>query len=104
MLDAAREAKSFVRDKTKGDLESDRKLVLALVKSIEIIGEAGTKTSQRCREELPHIPWADIVGMRNRLIHAYFDINLNVLWMTVTEDLPPLIAALERALLPREKT
>jgi uncharacterized protein with HEPN domain len=96
MLDAAREAESFVRDKTRADLESDRKLVLALVKSIEIIGEAATKTSQQCREELPHIPWADIVGMRNRLIHAYFDINLDILWMTVTEDLPPLVAELEK--------
>ena len=104
MLDAAREAESFVRDKARGDLESDRKLVLALVKSIEIIGEAATKTSQHCRGELPHIPWADIVGMRNRLIHAYFDINLDVLWMTVRKDLPPLIAALEKALPSREKT
>jgi uncharacterized protein with HEPN domain len=62
MLDAAREAESFVRDKAREDLESDRKLVLALVKSIEIIGEAATKTSQHCRGELPHIPWADICG------------------------------------------
>lgn len=96
MLDAAKEAKSFVWGKTREDLESDRKLVLALVKSIEVIGEAATKTSPHCREELPYIPWADIVGMRNRLIHAYFDINLDILWMTVVEDLPPLIAELER--------
>jgi uncharacterized protein with HEPN domain len=45
--------------------------------------------------ELPKIPWGNIVGMRNRLIHAYFDINLDILWMTVTEDLPPLITELQ---------
>lgn len=104
MLDAGKEAESFVRDKTRKDLESDRKLALALVKSIEIIGEAASKTSVSCRKEQFQIPWADIVGMRNRLIHAYFDINLDILWMTVTEDLPPLIAALEEILLPGKMT
>jgi uncharacterized protein with HEPN domain len=62
MLDAAREAESFVPDKAREDLEWDRKLVLALVKSIEIIGEAATKTSQHCRGELPHIPWRTSLG------------------------------------------
>ena len=95
MLDAAREAESFSENKTRNSLESDRKLALALVKCIEIIGEAATKISNEFREDLPQIPWANIISMRNRLIHAYFDIDLDILWKTVIEDLPPLISKLE---------
>jgi uncharacterized protein with HEPN domain/predicted nucleotidyltransferase len=95
MLDAAKEAESFSQNKTRSSLDTDRKLALALVKCIEIIGEAGTKISNQSREDLPQIPWPNIIGMRNRLIHAYFDINLDILWKTVIEDLPPLISKLE---------
>ena len=98
MLDAAKESEFFVKDKTRDDLDSDRKLVLALVKSVETIGEAASKISEECQKNLSQIPWADIIGMRNRLIHAYFEINLDILWKTLIEDLPPLIADLERIL------
>jgi uncharacterized protein with HEPN domain len=74
----------------------DRMLVLALVKEIEIVGEAASQISQEAREQLPGIPWADIVGMRHRLVHAYFDINLEILWQTVQGDLPSLVAELEQ--------
>jgi uncharacterized protein with HEPN domain len=100
MLDAAREAESFYQNKTRSFLDTDRKLVLALVKCIEIIGEAATKISKQSREELPQIPWSNIIGMRNRLIHAYFDINLDILWKTITEDIPPMIAELEKIIEP----
>ncbi|MBW1729125.1 MAG: DUF86 domain-containing protein [Deltaproteobacteria bacterium] len=96
MLDAAMEAEFFVQNKTKNSLDTDRKLVLALVKSIEIVGEAATKVTEKCRKDTPQIPWKNIIGMRNRLIHAYFDINLDILWKTVVEDLPPLIAELKK--------
>jgi len=96
MLDAAREAVEFARGQTRVDLNSDRKLVLALVKDIEIIGEAAYQISQTTRDQLQGFPWDDIIGMRHRLVHAYFDINLDVLWRTVQDDLPPLIAELER--------
>jgi uncharacterized protein with HEPN domain len=95
MLDAAREAIEFAQGRTRVDLNSDRKLVLALVKDIEIIGEAAYQVSQFARDQLPGIPWDDIIGMRHRLVHAYFDINLDILWRTVQEDLPSLIAKLE---------
>ncbi|TKJ41303.1 hypothetical protein CEE37_05090 [candidate division LCP-89 bacterium B3_LCP] len=95
MLDAAHEAVSFIQDKTLRTLHSDRKLTLALIKSIEIIGEAASKVTEETRNDLPHIPWSSIINMRNRLIHAYFDINLDILWKTVIEDLPPLIHDLE---------
>jgi len=95
MLDAAREGVEFVAGRTRDDLNKDRKLVLALVKDVEIIGEATCQVSAAAREALGNIPWQDIVGMRHRLVHAYFDINLDILWKTSQEDLPALIAELE---------
>lgn len=96
MLDAAREARGFTRGRARRDLDSDRQLVLALVKDVEIIGEAACQLSPAAREQFPSIPWDDIIGMRHRLVHAYFDINLEILWQTVQADLPALIAELER--------
>ena len=98
MLDAAREAMRFTRGKQREDLNTDRLLVFGLVKAMEIIGEAAWQISDEARAQLPQIPWTDIIGMRHRLVHAYFDINLDILWRTLQEDLPPLIAALEKAL------
>jgi uncharacterized protein with HEPN domain len=98
MLDAARECIQFSRNKTRRSLDIDRKLVLALVKSIEIIGEAAANVTKESQEEIPIIPWPSIISMRNRLIHAYFDINLDVVWQTIIEDLPPLIIELEKVI------
>ena len=100
MLDAAREALSFAHGRTRGDLDNDRQLVLALVKAIEIVGEAAARVSEPTRRRLPDMPWERIVGMRNRLVHAYFDINPDIVWRTVQEDLPELIALVEKALQP----
>ena len=96
MLDAAREATSFAQGRVRADLENDRKLTLALVKSIEIIGEAASGISREFQDRRPTIPWPSIIAMRNRLIHAYFDVDLDRVWDTVVDDLPPLIAELER--------
>ena len=95
MLDAAHEAIAFAQGHTRNHLNSDRKLVLALVKDVEIIGEAAYQISPATRDQLPDIPWDDIIGMRHRLVHAYFDINLDILWKTVQEDLQSLVEALE---------
>jgi uncharacterized protein with HEPN domain len=95
MLDAAKEARTFIENRIRKDLDLDRKLVLALMKDIEIIGEAAYQISKATREGLPDIPWDDIIGMRHRMVHAYFDINLDILWKTAQDDLPPLIALLE---------
>ena len=100
MHDAAREALSFVRERTRGDLDNDRQLVLALLKETEIVGEAASRVTEPTRRSLPEMPWDRIVGMRNRLVHAYFDINLDIVWKTVQEDLPGLIALLERTVPP----
>ena len=96
MLDAAREAILFAQGRKRADLDSDRMLVLSLVKDIEIIGEAAYQTSEETRRQLTEIAWDDIIGMRHRLVHAYFDINLDILWRTAQDDLPQLSAVLEK--------
>ena len=101
MLDSARDIADFVRERSRGDLDSDRQLVLALVKAVEIIGEAAYQVTAESRNRLPEIPWDDLVGMRHRLVHAYFDVNLDILWQTATEDVPALLRVLERIPLPR---
>jgi uncharacterized protein with HEPN domain len=82
MLDAAREPQSLIHRVTYSELLQNRMLVLALIKEIEIIGEAAARLSIDVRTQFPDFPWADIIGMRNRLIHAYFDVNIEILWAT----------------------
>ncbi len=94
MLDAAREATMFVAGRDRDELDTNRMLLLALVKSIEILGEAGSKVSEETQTELSEIPWRSIVAMRNRLIHGYFDIDAEIVWRTVKSELPLLIEAL----------
>ena len=98
MLDAAEDAINFTRDKTREDLDLDRMLTLALVKSIEIVGEAAVRVSDETKNEFLEIPWRNIIGMRNRLIHTYFDINLDILWQTILQDLPLLKDQLRRTI------
>ena len=94
IIEAANEAISFIKGKVRQDLDKDRKLSLSLVRLLEIIGEAANGLSESFRESHPDIPWNSIINMRNRLIHGYFDINLDVVWQTVTEDLQELIKSL----------
>ena len=98
ILDAAREATAFTKGRQRGDLDSDRMLGLSLARLLEIIGEAAKSLSQEFCTAYPTIPWKKMSGLRDRLIHAYFDINLDVVWRTVMEDLPPLITELEKIL------
>jgi uncharacterized protein with HEPN domain len=96
MRDAAREALAFAAGKQRTDLDNDRQLALAILKCIEIVGEASAAISVETTSRYPEIPWRQIRGMRNRLIHGYYEIDLNVVWDTVTRNLDPLLAALER--------
>ena len=95
MLDAAREARLFAKGRGCEDLDRDRVLMLSLVKEVEIIGEAASKVSREARSQLPDIEWRAIIGMRNRLIHMYYDVDPDVLWNTITYDIPELITELE---------
>jgi uncharacterized protein with HEPN domain len=96
ILDAAQEAISFADNRSRTDLDTDRKLNLSLVRLLEIIGEAARGISEEFRQNHPDLPWNKMVGMRDRLIHGYFDVNLDVVWETITEDLPGLVAQLEK--------
>jgi len=98
MLDAARTALEFVQHRARADLDHDLQLVWALVKAIEIIGEAAYQLSPETRTAVPGLPWEKIIAMRHRLVHAYFDINLDILWKTVQEGLPPLVQILAMVL------
>ena len=96
MIDAGNTALRFVAGRQRGDIDTDEMLRFALVQAVQIIGEAASKVSLETRSATPLVPWADIIFMRNRLVHAYFDIDHNILWKTVTEE----IAALLTSLLP----
>jgi len=102
MLDAVREAISFAKNRTRKDLDNDRMLSLSIVKSIEIIGEAASKVTDETKNECSEIPWANIIAMRNRLIYAYFDIDLDRVWDTIVDDIPSLIDTLEKLISSEE--
>ena len=95
MLDHAREALVFTRGKERADLDADRLLSLALVRLLEIVGEAAGRVPYEMRSRRTEIPWPQIIGLRNRLIHGYDSVDLDILWQIITGDLPPLIASLE---------
>ncbi len=95
MRDAAREALGFVGTRSRAEFSNDRMLALAVLKSVEIIGEAATKVGEEARRELPDLAWNEMVGLRHRLVHGYFDIDFDRVWNTVKEDLPPLADRLD---------
>ena len=103
MLAHAREACEMVRGKRRRDLDRDRKLNLALVRLLEVIGEAASRVSPGARARHSSIPWPEIVGLRNRLIHGYDAVDFDILWEIITHDLPPLISELERIVPPEKK-
>ena len=98
MLDHAKEAVDLVAGKDKDNLQKDRILELALIRLVEIVGEAAAKVSSETQAKYPSIPWPQVIGMRNRLIHGYDSVDLDILWDTIEVDLPPLIAELENIL------
>ena len=95
MIEAAESAMRFVKGRSRPDLDGDEMLRFALTRAIEILGEAASKVSPDGRAAIPEVPWADVVGMRNRLVHAYFDVNLDILWRTIDEAIPDLLARLK---------
>jgi uncharacterized protein with HEPN domain len=98
MLDAAVDAANLAAGRDRSDLDVDRGLTLALVKCVEIVGEAAQHVSFEAREQAEAIPWPSVINMRHRRVHAYYDINLDILWQTVVQELPSLIASLRELL------
>jgi uncharacterized protein with HEPN domain len=98
MLDASVEASEFLGAASLEGLKTNRMLANAIVRSLEVVGEAANQVSQDFKVKHQEIEWQVIVGMRNRLIHAYFDIDFLVVCSTVHNDLPPLIVQLKSIL------
>ena len=97
MIDAIQAALRFAEKRDRADLDRDEMLLFALVRAVEVVGEAASRLSVEGRALAPDVPWSAVTGMRNRLVHAYFDIDKDILWATVTRALPPLLEQLEAA-------
>ena len=98
MLEAARKAVAFTANKTAKDFEQDEMLNLSVVRLLEILGEAANGVSSELQEAHPEIPWLELRGTRNRLIHGYFDVDNDIVWQITSENLPELIVNIETIL------
>ncbi len=98
MMDAIEAVVGFIDGRKRADLDDDRQLLFAIVRAIEVAGEAAARISSESRALAPDVPWRSLVSMRNRLIHGYFDIDRSIVWKTAREELPALLPAL-RALI-----
>lgn len=98
MLDASQKLAEFTRNCERKDFDKDEKLALAVVRLLEIVGEAAKNISDKCRRKYPAIPWRQIAGIRDRLIHGYFDIDFDIIWKIISEDIEPLITHLKNIL------
>lgn len=98
MLEAAQKAVRLIKGKNRHDVDADETLALALTRLLEIIGEAANGVSPSIRDSHPNIAWKEIVGVRNHLIHGYFDVDHDIVWQILTLDLPSLIVELEKIL------
>jgi uncharacterized protein with HEPN domain len=94
MLEASQKAVIFIEGRQRTELDTNEMLYLALIRLLEIIGEAAARTSEEIRIKYPGVPWQQITGMRNRLIHGYFEIDPETVWQTVKLELPQLIIQL----------
>lgn len=97
MLEAARDASQFVVGRSRADLDTDAMLLRALTNAVQEIGEAAANMSEEGRARVPNLPWGQIVAMRNVLVHVYWGVDRNRLWMTATSDMLILIEAIEAA-------
>ncbi len=98
MRQAASKALALAEGRAREDLDKDEMLALSLTRLPEIVGEAANHVSEETRTSIDRIPWEDVAGMRHKLIHAYFDVDLDIVWKTVSKDLPALVDALDEVL------
>ncbi|MEB3830787.1 HepT-like ribonuclease domain-containing protein [Phormidium sp. CCY1219] len=103
MIDAAQKAIAFTNQRTREDLDRDEMLSLAVVRLVEILGEAAKNVSDSTKARSPDIPWRQMTGTRDRLTHAYFEVNLDIIWNIITNELPSLIPKLETLLAQTEE-
>ena len=98
MVEAAQAAMRFVAGRQRSELQSDQMLLFAVLHAIEVMGEAASKVAEDVRTENENIPWKAIVGMRNRLIHAYFDVDTDMVWETLQIEIPAVLTNLKAVL------
>lgn len=94
MVSHASEAVELLGEKTPEALADDRVLSLALVRLLEVVGEAANRIPRDVQAQYPRIPWSQIISLRNRVIHGYDSVDLDIVWVIITQDLPLLINAL----------
>jgi uncharacterized protein with HEPN domain len=95
MIEAVETALGFAAGRTRSHLDTDRMLLFALVRALTIVGEAAARLSDEARAAAPDVPWRQIVAMRNRLIHAYFDVDRDIVWTAIRNELPDLLERLK---------
>ena len=93
MVNYAEDATNFVVDMDFATFEQDKRTSYAVVRAVEVIGETAKNIPQPLKDQYPHVPWRSIAGMRDKVIHQYFGVDLQVLWDTVQQDIPPLKTA-----------
>jgi uncharacterized protein with HEPN domain len=98
MCDYAAEAVQLSQGRTRTDLDTDRLYGLAMIRLVELIGEAASRVSIAGQAQHPQIPWRPMIGARNRLIHGYDQISHDIVWTILTQDLPPLVAQIDHIL------
>lgn len=98
MLEAAQTCLGFSAGKVRIDFEKDQMLSFAVIRALEIFGEAASRISSDFQKANPNIPWRAIIGMRNRLIHAYFDLDYDILWEAISNEIPKIIPELAKLL------
>ncbi len=96
ILENIADIREFTSGLTRESFSVDKKTMKAVVRSLEVIGEAANKLPEHVRNRYPQISWQEIIGMRNRLIHEYFGIDLDIVWQTIEEDLKPLEDAVKK--------
>jgi len=97
MLDCAKAILRFSETRKRQDLDSDRLFSSAIMREFEVLGEAASAISIQTRSRFPEIPWKAVIGMRNQLIHAYFDVDQDIVWSTIQLAIPDLILKVEKA-------
>ena len=98
MRDATAKAVTYAKGRSRADLDSDEMLALSVVRLIEIAGEAAKHISQAVKDRVPQIPWKQIAGARDRLIHGYYDVDMDIVWQIVACDMPTILPMIENLL------